>query len=244
MRKCKHDGSLICSAAFNDDVFLRGVGLDKKGYIYVVCSSAYSKVFKLNKDMKKVRKAHDDSSEHLGQAYELLVTPDDVLVCSYNKICIFNFELDLCFTLKLDFDPYGITIHDGKYFATGKGTIGVIEIKERERFKTMTWKNMKINGQECRTLRGIASSHDYLLVTENDSNSPRLLLLYFENDDFKYVNTKDDFPNDEGKTISPIVVTHCNGAFYYSEGRYGKDFHIVKATITNTTIKTELIYNV
>ena len=43
---------------------------------------------------------------------------------------------------------------------------------------------------------------------------------------------------------SPVVVTHSNGADYYSQGCFNKNFHIVKVAQTNPTIETEVVFHV
>ena len=78
LRKCDHKGNLIYSVYFKH--FIRGIGMDNEGYLYVATNS---KVIKLNKDnLKPVQRTHHESSKHLQDAYQLVVVPKYVLVCS------------------------------------------------------------------------------------------------------------------------------------------------------------------
>ena len=255
LRKCDHKGNLICSTSFKH--FIRGIGMDNKGYLYV---AANSKVFRLNKDnMKPVRKTHHESSNHLQEAYQLIVVPkyEYVLVCSNKKrkICIFDYDLKLCFYLTLNFQPNGIAILHDRYFVVGKGTVATINIDfESKKYYTMEWKQMKVGGdfesfQEQANLRGICASNDYLLVTEvNENSSGRLLCLQVTDDQLECVAIKNKFSEHciDGCTegCSPVVVTHSNGADYYSQGYFNKNFHIVKVAQTNPTIETEVVFHV
>ena len=143
---CEHEGELICSVYM--ERFIREIGLNQQGCIYVVCSDSNSEVFKLNTDMKALQRTHNDTGEHLGLAYELLVTSDKVLACSQNqkKICILDYGLNLCYYLDLGFDPCGITHFNGRYFVTARGKIGVIDINFGSKNNyVVTREKMKMN---------------------------------------------------------------------------------------------------
>ena len=253
-KKCRRGERLIKSVYFT--TFIRGIAIDQKGFIYVVCSAADSQVFKLDKNLNPLRVTNSGSSEHFGMAYELLVTEDHVLVCSAKKICILNLNLDHKFNLNLDFVPYGITILHGKYFITGDMTIGVIDIDfEKNNFKIMKWTRMEVNDgnedfQQNSHFRGICASNEHLLVTEinkTDSNYRRLLCLQFVDNRLRYVDVKRDFSEHcsdvcKKEKCSPVVVTHYNGENYYSQGSFDEEFHIVRATIKNNTLKTEKLF--
>ena len=254
VRKCDHKGRLICSAYFES--FIRGIGMDHQGFLYVVCSAADSQVFKLDKDFNPVRITCYGSSKYLGLAYELLVTSNCVLVCSQNKrsICIFDLNLNLHFNLDLGFSPIGITNLNGtRYIVTGKGTIGVIDIDfESRKYKIMTLNEMKTNHgteefKEVSNFRSICTSNEYLLVTEENDQNGRLLCLQFIDNQLRCVTTEKDFSQHCSDTCdkkcSPQVVTHCNdGANYYSQGCFDGKFHIVRVTIENNVMTTEKMF--
>ena len=221
--------------------------MDHQGFLYVVCSAADSKVFKLDKDFNAVQMTCHESSRYLGMAYELLVTSDHVLVCS-NKmsICIFDLNLNLHFNLNLSFSPLGITnLHGTRYIVTTKGTIGVIDIDfESRKYKIMTLNEMKTNNgteefKEVSNFRSICTSNDYLLVTEINETGGRLLCLQLIDNQLRCVTTEKGFSkhcsDTCGMKCSPQVVTHCNdGANYYSQGCFDGNFHIVRVTIMKT----------
>ena len=246
VRKCDHKGRLICSAYFKS--FIRGIGMDHQGFLYVVFSAADSKVFKLDKDFNPVRMTCHESSRYLGMAYELLVTSDHVLVCSQDKmrICIFDLNLNLHFYLNLSFSPLGITnLHGTRYIVTAKGTIGVIDIDfESRKYKMMKLNEMKTNHgteefKEVSIFRSICTSNEYLLVTEINKTGGRLLCLQFIDNQLRCVTSEKDFSKHCSDTCdkkcSPVVVTHCNDcANYYSQGRFDGNFHIVRVTIMKT----------
>ena len=245
VRKCDHKGRLIRSAYFRS--FIRGIGMDHQGFLYVVCSAADSQIFKLDKDFNPVRKTANESSRYLGLAYELLVTSDHVLVCSHNKmrICILDLNLNLHFNLNLSFGPIGITNLNGtRYIVTGKGTIGVIDIDfESRKYKIMTLNEMKIDHDtekfKVSNFRSICTSNEYLLVTEENGQNVRLLCLQLIDNQLRCVTIEKDFSKHCSdtcdKNCSPQVVTHCNdGANYYSQGSFDGNFHIVRVTIMKT----------
>ena len=253
VQKCDHKGKLICSAYFKS--FIRGIGMDHQGFLYVVCSAVNSQVFKLDKDFNPVRKTANELSRYLGVAYELLVMSDHVLVCSMNKrsICILDLNLNLHFNLNLNFGPLGITIFNGRYIVTGKGTIGVIDMDFKSKtYKIMTLKEMKIDhGTEVfkkdSIFRSICASNEYLLVTEINETGGRLLCLQLIGNHLRCVAIKKGFSQHCSDTCdkkcSPQVVTHCNGASYYSQGRFDGKYHIVRVTIQNNVMKTKKMFD-
>ena len=198
--------------------------------------------------MNAVQETGVKASEYLGIAYQLLVISEHVLVCSKDKkkICIFDSSLNLCFFINLSFEPLGITTLNGKCFITGIGTIGVIDIRIKDKkFKKATFED--VIGQKNIFLRGICASNQYLLVTEKDEKFPRLLLLEFINEKFELVDEMNDFPkhcSNEEKKFVPIVVKHCNGTNYYSQGCYEEDFHIVTVVATTNFKKPKKVFNV
>ena len=220
------------------------------GSIYVVRSAPDSQVFKLDKNLNPFRVTNSGSSEHFETAYELLVTEYYVLVCSAKKICILNLNLDHKFNLNLDFVPYGITFLHGKYFITGDKIIAAIDmdLENSNNFKIMKWKRMKRNNgnenfQQKSRFRGICASDKYLLVTEvnkTDSNYRRLLCLQFIDNQLRCVAVKRGFSEHCSDVLcSPVVVAHYKGEnYYYSQGYFDGEFHIVRVTKENNTLKT------
>ena len=255
-KKCRRGERLIESVYFTS--FIRGIAMDQEGSIYVVRSAPDSQVFKLDKNLNPLRVTCSRSSEHFKTAYQLLVTANYVLVCSAKKISILNLNLDHIFNLNLDFVPYGITILHGKHFITGDKIIAVIDmdLENSNNFKIMKWTRMEVNDgnedfQENSYFRGICASNEYLLVTEvndTDSNYRRLLCLQLIDNRLRCVAVKRGFSEHCGdlcdkERCSPVVIAHCNGENYYSQGYFDGVFHIVRVTITNNTLETKKLFD-
>ena len=221
-----------------------------------MCSTAKSQVFKLDEDLNRVRMSCDESSQYLGLAYQLLVTSKNLLVCSKDKcnICIFDLELTLLFNINLKFIPLGITVlNNNTYFVSAKGKIGVMDIDIQEQeckiSKIIIQKGMKVNDDvevfnKESEFRGICTSNKCLLVTEvnkTDSNYRRLLYLEFIGNQLKRVAVEKDFSKHcsevcNKEKCSPVVVAHCNGVDYFSQGYFNGKFHVVRVTLTKKHI--------
>ena len=120
-----------------------------------------------------------------------------------------------------------------QFFVVGKGTVATINIDfESKKYSIMEWKQMKVRGdfesfQKQANFRGICASNDYLLVTKvNENSNRRLLCLQVTDDQLECVAIKNKFSEHciDGCTegCSPVVVTHSNGADYYSQGYFNK----------------------
>jgi hypothetical protein len=79
LRKCEHNGKFVYDVSLPE--FVRGIGKDNYGFLYVLCSSTDSKVLKFDEDLNPVRKTNRSCAEHFGVAYGILVTDEHVFVC-------------------------------------------------------------------------------------------------------------------------------------------------------------------
>ena len=236
LRKCDDKGRFICGVACPE--FIRGIGMDNSGCVYVLCSGSNSKVVKFDRDLQCLRKTHNDYYVIFGKPYGMLVTSDHVFVTSKEKsmICIFDLDLNHQCNLKLSEGPIGITaLDDNKYIVTFEAAIGVInfdEKKYRERkLKCVRMKNGK--NKKFRAgyiLRAICVCDQYIFVTEVHGHAAdgRLLWLqYNERSGLEMVAARQCCTNNcSTESKGKIVVTSYNGAIYYSQGSYGERFHI------------------
>ena len=251
LRKCDDKGRFICGVSCPE--FIRGIGMDNSGCVYVLCSGSNSKVVKFDRDLQCLRKTHNDYYVIFGKPYGMLVTSDHVFVTSKEKsrICIFDLDLNYQCNLKLSEGPIGITALDNKYIVTFEAAIGVIDInfdenKYRERkLKCVRMKNGK--NKKFRAgyiLRAICVCDQYIFVTEvhdaadgHAADGRLLCLQYIERSGLEMVDaqsqccTNNCSTESKGKRCNAIVVTSYNGAIYYSEGSYGERFHIAKKNI-------------
>ena len=257
LRQCDHKGKLIRCVYLPS--FIRGVGLDQQGFIYVVCTAADAKVYKLDQNMNAVRRTNDEASQYLENAYELLLTSNNyVLVCSSPKfkgmICILDLDLELCYCLNLSINPLAITVLHDKYFFTAKGAIGGIDIDFKSKtYEIKLWKGMKMNDDKENfnkesIFRGICTCNDSLLVTEINGADGRLLCLQCKGNQLRCVAFKKGFlehcnHNCDKKKCSPVVVTYGSDGYYCSQGYHGKNYHIERVTITGSTITTEKMFH-
>ncbi|CAI8014838.1 hypothetical protein GBAR_LOCUS9257 [Geodia barretti] len=186
LRKCEH-GSFVYDVSLPE--FVRGIGKDKNGFLYVLCSSTNSKVFKFDEELNPVRKTNIHCAEHFGVAYGILVTDEHVFVCAQvkQKVCILDLDLNLRYFLKLSFEPIGITKLNDKYFVTTKAAIGILDIDiENMKFRVKNCGEMKtdLSTEQFKpgiALRGICSDNQYLYVTEKDEeNGGRVLCLHYQ----------------------------------------------------------------
>ena len=248
LRKCEHNGNFVCDVSLPE--FVRGIGKDNNGFLYVLCSSTNSKVLKFDKELNPVRKTNKTCAEHFGMAYGILVTDEHVFVCARGnqKVCILDLDLNLQYLLKLDFNPIGITKLNDKYFVTTKAAIGILDLdienmKFRVKMKTVLSTEQIKRGI---ALRGICSDNQYLYVTErDDKNGGRVLCLHYQENQLilKYV-CRNSCQDCKSKKCCPIVIAHHNGTIIYSQGSWERKFHILRLAYDGTTATSELIIDV
>ena len=251
LRKCEHNGTFVCDVSLPK--FVRGIGKDNYGFLYVLCSSTNSKVLKFDEELNPVRKTNRSCAEHFGEAYGILVTDEHVFVCARvnQKVCILDLDLNLQYFLKLDLNPIGITKLNDKYFVTTKAAIGILEIDiENMKFIVKNCGKMKTGLTTKRfkrgiALRGICSDNQYLYVTEKDEkNGGRVLCLHYQENQFilKYVcrNSCQDCQ----LKCCPIVIVQHNGTIIYSQGSWERNFHILRLAYDGTAVTSELIIDV
>ena len=249
LKRCKEDGRVIGNT-YDSKSFIRGIG-ENNGFLYVLCSAPDSQVVKLDKQyFKEEKKSSDTCGNHFGEAFGMLVTSDNVLVCSERKtqICVLDFDLKICYNLKIGFGPISIAKFRNHFIVTSKTTIAVIDIDFAEgTFNIIAKlegfikdKNTVCFKQDVE-LRSICASDRYIYVTQNDDDvdAPGLPMLCFEYDEkqckLNYVcevrNFQEKNCNKCSETCGPVVVIcHNNNTIFYSQGSYEKKFHIVKAT--------------
>jgi hypothetical protein len=252
LRKCEHNGTFIYDVSLPKIV--RGIGKDNYGFLYVLCSDNNSEVLKFDEELNPVRKTNIHCAEHCGEAYGILVTGEHVFVCARlsQKVCILDLDLNLKYLLKLSFEPIGITKLNDEYFVTARAAIGILDLNfDKMTFTVKICRKMKI-GRTNKwfkpriAFRGICSDNQYLYVTERDrSNGGRVLCLHYQENQFilKYV-----CPNSchvcQSEKCCPIVIVHHNGTIIYSQGSWGRKFHILRLAYDGTTAKSEAIIEV
>ena len=223
---------------------------------------------KLDKNLKHVKKTGNDCAQYLRNAYGMLVLSENVLVASgFQGICVMNLNLELCYSLsELNIAPIGFAIFQkNKFIVTAKSAIEIFEIdfQKKQLKNQMTFTNMSVGNKsvpfnsKC-VLRGICSSDEYIYVTEmdNDQNDGRdgfyggrLLCFQFADGKLKHVCEKKKFsdncceniPKDQ-RPCGPVAVFYHDGKIYYSQGCFGKMFHIVK-TKAKGFKDTELLFD-
>ena len=243
LRKCKYNGNLV--EYFRCNSFIRGIG-QSHGFIYVLCSGADSKVVKLNRNLKCEKETSDDCGKDFGEAFGMLVTSENVLVCSERNehVSVLNLNLDFCYNLELKFGPIGIATFQNHYVVTAKATIGIIDIdfdkkalKRVDVFESMTKGEVSIPFKENIIFRGVCCSDKYIYVTQKQKNGPGLPMLCLQFDEKKhklnYVCEVTDYSRNCDELIErcgPVVPFYHNNTIFYSQGSYGIKFHIMKAT--------------
>ena len=251
LRKCEHNGNFVCDVSLPG--FVRGIGKDNYGFLYVLCSSTNSKVFKFDEKLNPVRKTNKNCAEHFSVAYGILVTDEHVFVCARlnQKVCILDLDLNLQYYLKLYFNPIGITKLNDKYFVTAIAAIGILDMDiENMKFRVKICREMKTGFTTERfkpgiALRGICSDNQYLYVTEMDhSNGGRVLCLHYQENQLilKYIcrnSCQDCTPN-----CCPVVIVHHNDTIIYSQGSWERKFHILKLAYDGKTATSEPIIDV
>ena len=243
LRKCKYNGELVKD--FRCNSFVRGIG-ESNGFIYVLCSGADSKVVKLNEHFEVVKQSSDECGKHFGEAFGMLVTSQDVLVCAERnkQICVLDLNLEFCFNLdKLNFGPVGIATFQNHYIVTAIGTIEIIDIDFDKKalkihiFESMTKEGVSTPFKENIKFRGVCCSDKYIYVTQKLQNGPGLPMLCLQFDEKKhklnYICEVTEFSTicDElNEECCPVIPFYHNNTIFYSQGSYGIKFHIIKAT--------------
>ena len=250
LRKCKDYRTFVYDVSLPH--FVRGVGKDDHGNLYVLCSSNKSKVIKLDKNLNPVRKTSSSCGKYFGVAFGILVTPAYVFVCARlsQKICILDLNLKLLYCLRVGFNPIGITKLHSRYFVASRGVIGVMEINfEQKKFQVKTYRNMKSDGgTECFKpnveFRGICADENYLYVTErDDSTGGRILCLEFDKKQFVLKYFYQTFCKDcKEKKCCPIVITHHKGTIIYGQAKsWGGNFHLLRLNYDGKTATSDKV---
>ena len=253
LRKCEHNGNFVYDVSLPE--FVRGIGEDKYGFLYFLCSGTNSKVLKFDQELNPVRKTNRSCAEHFGVAYGILVTDEHVFVCARvnQKVCILDLDLNLQFCLKFDdINPIGITKFNDKYFITTTAVIGILDIDiENMKFRVKKCGKMKTGltteqFQPGIELRGICSDNQYLYVTErDDSNGGRILCLHYqENKLILNYSHRTSCQDCKSNKCCPIVIVHHNGTIIYSQGGWKRKFHIRRLAYDGTAATSEPIIDV
>ena len=246
LHKYEHDGTFIFyMEGFNH---IRGIAKDSSGNFYISDSLAGNRVIKFDNDWNPLRKTNNFASETIDDPYGIYLDEDvvkerNIYLCSKDQICILDEELNIRYSLALQFCPLDVTKLSGRIFVTAKSAIYIMDINfSQERFKCTMYNCMMSPEGEAEHfkgtvyLRGICNNGQYLYVTEKGPNG-RLLCLEFSKDKDKllYVDaenncTKHCSPGSCSPDCSPVVVVHHNGNMYYSQGTREREYHIIKIT--------------
>ena len=131
LHKYEHDGTFIFyMKGFNH---IRGIVKDSNGNYYVSDSLAGNRVIKFDNDWNPLRKTHHLASETVDAPYGIYLDEDvgeedeeknkNIYLCSGDKICILDEQLNICYSLTLEFRPLDITKLGGRIFVTAKSAI-------------------------------------------------------------------------------------------------------------------------
>ena len=249
MHKCRHDGTIINSHPC--DCFVRGIGLDNDGNIYILCSRADPFVLKLNKKFEIVKQTERKYAEYFSEAKGMIVTSEFVLVAAdkFDRICVFDLHLVLKYNLKLRSikGPIAIATFQNRYIVTTKGSIGIFDIDfqnekvENETvFNFMHQDDQKIDFDPDIILRGICTIDNNIYVTQIDISEEEnvcglpIMCLRFNGERINYVCEDTNISKHctyecTAKCTSVVIFCH-NKTLYYSQGSYDELYHIVKAT--------------
>ena len=257
VRKCTYDGTVVAKYDRCGD-FIRCIGQDDEGYIYVLCKN--SEVVKLDKNLNFVNKTNNDCVRYLRQAHGMLVLSENVLVASgFQNICVLDLNLEFCYSMReLNIVPIGFAkFQTNKFIVTAKSAIEIFEIDfhNRELKNQITLTNMSVGNESVPfnsnyVLRGICTSSDEYIIYVTEMDNPtndgrngfhggRLLCFQFADGKLRHVcedkqfsdNCCENFSENE-KPCGPVAVFYHDGKIYYSQGCFGKMFHIVKTTHT------------
>jgi hypothetical protein len=248
LRKCTYDRKLVKD--FRCDSFVRGIG-QNQGFIYVLYSKPDSHLVKLTKDLKFVKKTPNKYCKDFCEAFGMLVTSENVLVCARRNsyICVLDLNFESCYNLSLKkFGPIGIAQFKNQYIITGEGAIAVIDIDFDKKIlkNVIIFESMKKGGDSVLfdsniAFRGICCSDEYIYVTQNEvGDRPGLPILCLKLDEEKrelnYVCEVSDFSkncDDCNKRCGPVVAFYHenggNGEIFYCQGSFDEKFHIVRA---------------
>ena len=137
--KYEHDGTFIFyMEGFNH---IRGIAKDSSGIFYVSDSLAGNRVIKFDNDWNPLRKTNNFASEIIDDPYGIYLEKDvediiNIYLCSKDKICILCEELNIRYSLALQFCPLDVTKLGGRIFVTAKSAIYIMDIDFfQERFK-------------------------------------------------------------------------------------------------------------
>ena len=249
VHKCRHDGTIIKSHPC--DCFVRGIGLDNDGNIYILCSRADPFVLKLNNIFKIVKQTEGKDAEYFSEAKGMIVTSEFVLVAAdkFDRICVFDLHLVLKYNLKLRSikGPIAIATFQNRYIVTTKGSIGMFDIDFKNEkvenetvFNFMHQDDQKIDFEPDIILRGICAIDNNIYVTQMDVSGEKhvcglpIMCLQFDGERINYVCEDTNISRhctDECTAKCTSVVIFChNKTLFYSQGSYDELYHIVKAT--------------
>ena len=249
MYKRRHDGSTIKSHPC--DCFVRGVGLDNDGNIYILCSQADAYVLKLSKSFEIVKQTEWKCSKYFSEAKGMIVTSEFVLVPAdkYDRICVFDLQLNFQYNLKLSSikGPISIATFQNRYIVTTKGSVGIFDIdfenkkvEDENVFNFMCRDNQRIDFDPYIELRGICTIDNNIYVTQIDISGKEnvyglpIMCLKFDGKRLNYVCEETNISRhctDKCNEKCGSVVIFChNKTLFYSQGSFDELFHIVKAT--------------
>ena len=241
--------------------------MDKHRCLYVSCSGTDSEVLKLDENLNPLRCTNKMSSKYLTTTYGVFVTSDRVLVCARDRklICVLDYDLNHHFNATLSFSPISIaSIHGMFFLTTADAGVGPIDInfKENKFRENRILKQLKVEtGYERFNpesfLQCICANGQHLFLTEiNDKIGGRLFCLKFMGDELVLVAVQDNsaqtYHQECEEMCSPVFVTIPDsnvetpklGEIIFSQGSYGKTFHIVKTTIIGNSFASTLMFNV
>ena len=248
VRKCKYDGTVVDSHIC--DCFVRGIGLDHDGNVYILCSQADPYVVQLNKNFRDIMNTTERKhAKHFSDPKGMIVTSEFVLVSSSDKICVFDLLLKFYHKFKPTSieDPIAIATFQTHYIVTGKSAIEIIDIDLKNRkvnreipFKSMHQDDEIIPFDPNIRLRGICAIGNYIYVTQVDKSGKDnvsglpIMCLEFDGQRLKYVcddtNISRHCTNKCTEECGSVVIFCHNKTLYYGQGSFDELFHIVKAT--------------
>ena len=222
VHKCRHDGTTINSR--HCDCFVRGVGLDNDGNIYILCSQANAYVLKLSESFKTLKRTERKFAKCFSEAKGMIVTSEFVLVPAdkYDHICVFDLQLDFQYNLKLRSikGPISIATFHNHYIVTTKGSIGIFyvnfenkKVEDENVFNFMCRDNQRIDFDPYIELRGICTINNNIYVTQIDKSGKDnvyglpIMCLQFDRERLNYVC--------EETNISRHCTDKCNERMWF-----------------------------
>ena len=235
--KCNDEGQVeFVLSGFH---LVRGIGKDSEGNYYVADAGFGQVLLKFNNEWKALKRTSNEAARLVAQSYELFVEEERLFLCSENRICILNTNLDVQRTLCLgSYNATDITKFNGQYFVTTDMEIIVFRGTdiENSKFKAYAHKSFLMpdgRHEKFKTLcklRGICTSEKKLYVTECGM-SGSLLCLNYQNDRLTFTHKIKDSEicyEDCAKECSPVVLYYCDAKIYYSKGFPNANCHIVQ----------------